>query len=293
MNKIALREQLTVFLHEDIGFGDISSGLIDQRETSFATVTAKMDGVFCGMDVVLELAQMQRLVVESCLSDGTNVSIGDELFTLRGKTRTLLETERVLLNLVQHLSGIATMTRRCVEALDDPTIAVTDTRKTTPGLRMLEKHAVRSGGGKNHRLRLDDAVMIKDNHITALGGITNAVERARMLAGHTTPIEVEVETREQLHEAIAANADIIMFDNRTPEELKAWRTLVPAHIKTEASGGITLETIALYRETGVDVISVGQLTHSVTALDCSLNLGGGIKHATIRHDANRIYEPVD
>ncbi len=288
MNKIALREQLTAFLHEDIGFGDISSGLIDQRETSFATVTAKMDGVFCGMDVVLELAQMQRLVVESCQPDGTVVSTGDELFTLRGKTRTLLETERVLLNLIQHLSGIATMTRRCVEQLNDPAIAVTDTRKTTPGLRMLEKHAVRSGGGKNHRLRLDDAVMIKDNHITALGGITNAVARARMLAGHTTPIEVEVETLEQLHEAIAADADIIMFDNRTPEELKAWRALVPSHIKTEASGGITVETIASYRGTGVDVISIGQLTHSVTALDCSLNLVGGIKHAVTRNDASAI-----
>lgn len=288
MNKIALREQLTAYLHEDIGFGDLSSGLIDQRETSLATVTAKMDGVFCGMDVVLELAQMQRLVVESCLSDGTNVSIGDELFTLRGKTRTLLETERVLLNLVQHLSGIATMTRRCIEALDDPTIAVTDTRKTTPGLRMLEKHAVRSGGGKNHRLRLDDAVMIKDNHITALGGITNAVARARTLVGHTTPIEVEVETLEQLHEAIKANADIILFDNRAPEELKVWRTFVPSHIKTEASGGITVETIVAYRGTGVDVISVGQLTHSVTALDCSLNLLGVIKHAVTRNDASAI-----
>lgn len=288
MNKIALREQLTAFLHEDIGFGDISSGLIDQRETSFAIITAKMDGVFCGMDVVLELAQMQRLVVESCLSDGAVVKTGDTLFILNGKTRTLLETERVLLNLVQHLSGIATMTRRCVERLADPTIAVTDTRKTTPGLRMLEKHAVRSGGGKNHRLRLDDAVMIKDNHITALGGITNAVERARALTGHTTPVEVEVETLEQLHEAIKANADIIMFDNRTPEELKAWRALVPSHIKTEASGGITVETIATYRGTGVDVISIGQLTHSVTALDCSLNLVGGIKHAVTRNDASVI-----
>lgn len=288
MNKIALREQLTAYLHEDIGFGDASSALIDHRETSLATVSAKADGVFCGMDVVLELAQLQRLVVESCQPDGTNVTAGDTLFILRGKTRTLLETERVLLNLVQHLSGIATMTRRCVERLDDPTIAVTDTRKTTPGLRMLEKHAVRSGGGKNHRLRLDDAIMIKDNHITALGGITNAVARARMLAGHTTPIEVEVETLEQLHEAIAANADIIMFDNRAPEELKAWRALVPPHIKTEASGGITVETIATYRGTGVDVISIGQLTHSVTALDCSLNLVGGIKHAITRNDASAV-----
>ncbi|MCT4782805.1 MULTISPECIES: carboxylating nicotinate-nucleotide diphosphorylase [Exiguobacterium] len=293
MNRMLLREQLTEFLREDIGFGDASSALIDSRSMSTAAVTAKADGIFCGQSVVLELSSMQRLVVESCLDDGTKVKHGDVLFVLRGKTRTILETERVLLNLVQHMSGIATMTRRCVEALADPTIAVADTRKTTPGLRMLEKHAVRAGGGKNHRLRLDDAVMIKDNHIAALGSITRAVELARAQNGHTTAVEVEVESLEALHEAISARPDVIMLDNRTPDELKAWTALVPDGIKTEASGGITLETIAAYRDTGVDVVSVGQLTHSVTALDCSLNLLGGVKHATTRHDANRIYEPVD
>lgn len=293
MNRLALRDQLTQFLLEDIGFGDASSALIDAKITSTAVVTAKADGVFCGLDVVLELAAMQRLVVESCVEDGTVIRQGDVLFILHGKARTLLETERVLLNLVQHMSGIATMTRRCVEALNDPSIAVTDTRKTTPGLRMIEKHAVRAGGGKNHRLRLDDAVMIKDNHITALGGVTSAVAIARANNGHTTPIEIEVETLEQLHEAIAAAPDIIMLDNRTPDELRAWVALIPPTITTEASGGITVDTIAAYRGTGVDVLSIGQLTHSVTALDCSLNLKGGVKHATIRNDANRIYESVD
>lgn len=293
MNRLALRDQLTQFLLEDIGFGDASSALIDAKITSTAVVTAKADGVFCGLDVVLELAAMQRLVVESCVEDGTVIRQGDVLFILHGKARTLLETERVLLNLVQHMSGIATMTRRCVEALNDPSIAVTDTRKTTPGLRMIEKHAVRAGGGKNHRLRLDDAVMIKDNHITALGGVTSAIAIARANNGHTTPIEIEVETLEQLNEAIAAAPDIIMLDNRTPDELRAWVALIPPTITIEASGGITVDTIAAYRGTGVDVLSIGQLTHSVTALDCSLNLKGGVKHATIRNDANRLYESVD
>lgn len=288
MNRTLLREQLTQFLIEDIGFGDASSALIDSTDVATAGVTAKADGVFAGLDVVLELAAMQRLVVERCLEDGTDFKKGDVLFVLRGKTRTVLETERVLLNLVQHMCGIATLTRRCVDTLADLSIRVTDTRKTTPGLRMLEKHAVQCGGGSNHRLRLDDAVMIKDNHIAALGGITRAIEAARARNGHTTPIEVEVETVEQLREAITASPDIIMLDNRSPEELKAWVALVPPHITTEASGGITIENIASYRGTGVDVISIGQLTHSVTALDCSLNLKGGVKHAVTRNDASAI-----
>lgn len=288
MNRTLLREQLTQFLIEDIGFGDASGALIDPLDEATAVVTAKADGVFAGLDVVRELAAMQGLVAEQCRDDGTDLKKGDVLFSLRGKTRTILETERVLLNLVQHMCGIATLTRRCVEALADPSIRVTDTRKTTPGLRMLEKYAIRCGGGYNHRLRLDDAVMIKDNHIAALGGITRAVETARAQNGHTTPIEVEVETIEQLREAIMASPDIIMLDNRSPEELKAWVALVPPHIKTEASGGITVDTIASYRGTGVDVISVGQLTHSVTVLDCSLNLKGGGKHAVTRNDASAI-----
>lgn len=289
MNRTALREQLTRFLIEDIGFGDASSALIDPLDNATAVVTAKRDGVFAGKDVVLELAAMQRLSVDQCRDDGTDLKRGDVLFVVRGNTRAILETERLLLNLVQHMCGIATLTRRCVEALADNSIAVTDTRKTTPGLRMIEKHAVRCGGGYNHRLRLDDAVMIKDNHITALGGITRAIETARTQNGHTTPIEVEVETIEQLHEAIAAEPDIIMLDNRSPEELRAWVAHVPPHITTEASGGITVDTIAAYRGTGVDVISIGQLTHSVTALDCSLNLKGGVKHAVTRNDANPVH----
>ena len=283
MNHLLLREQLTQFLIEDLGFGDVSSRLIEADADTVATVVAKEGGIFCGEAVVRELAALQQLHVSHLVKDGTTVTRGDVLLELEGKTRVVLETERVLLNLVQHLSGISTLTRACIEALDDASIDVTDTRKTTPGLRMLEKYAVRVGGGKNHRLRLDDAVMIKDNHIVALGGVRRAVQVARANVGHTTPIEVEVETLDQLHEAIAAEPDILMLDNRTPDELRAWVALIPSHIKTEVSGGITLETIGQYRGCGVDVISLGQLTHSVRAFDCSLNVQGGNKHAITRH----------
>ncbi|WP_214827601.1 carboxylating nicotinate-nucleotide diphosphorylase [Exiguobacterium algae] len=283
MNTILLREQLTQFLIEDIGYGDMSSSLIDPNDQAVATVVAKENGVFAGQAIVAALASLQQLTVEWCTADGTTVAPGEPLVVLKGDTRTILETERVLLNLIQHVCGIATKTRRCVEALADPTIQVVDTRKTTPGLRMIEKYAVRVGGGQNHRQRLDDAVMLKDNHIVALGSIRAAVEAARKQVGHTTPIEVEVETFEQLLEAIEAEPDILMLDNRTPEDLKKWIQHVPSHIRTEASGGITLETIATYRGTGVDVISLGELTHSVKALDCSLNLQGGMKDAIARH----------
>lgn len=282
MNTILLREQLTQFLIEDIGYGDMSSSLIDPNDQAVATVVAKENGVFAGQAIVAALASLQQLTVEWCTADGTTVTPGEPLVVLKGDTRTILETERVLLNLIQHVCGIATKTRRCVEALADPTIQVVDTRKTTPGLRMIEKYAVRVGGGQNHRQRLDDAVMLKDNHIVALGSIRAAVEAARKQVGHTTPIEVEVETFEQLLEAIEAEPDILMLDNRTPEDLKKWIQHVPSHIRTEASGGITLETIATYRGTGVDVISLGELTHSVKALDCSLNLQGGMKDAIAR-----------
>lgn len=283
MNTIYLREQLRQFLIEDIGYGDLSSELIDEHDESIATIIAKEQGVFCGKPIVQELAKMQQLELVDCQGDGSRIARGDELIILKGKTRVLLETERVLLNVIQRVSGIATMTRQCVDALDDDSIHVTDTRKTTPGLRMLEKYAVRVGGGYNHRLRLDDAVMIKDNHIVALGGVTKAIHAARSRVGHTTPIEVEVESFAQLLEAVQANPDIVMLDNRTPDELREWVQHIPDHVTIEVSGGITLDTIADYKGIRIDVISLGQLTHSVRALDCSMNLQGGMKHATTRN----------
>jgi nicotinate-nucleotide pyrophosphorylase (carboxylating) len=181
----------------------------------------------------------------------------------------LLKGERVVLNLVQRMSAIATQANKAAQILAGTKTKPCDTRKTTPGLRMLEKYAVRSGGAFNHRFGLYDAVMIKDNHISFAGSITKAVETVKGKLGHTVKIEVETESREQVLEAVQAGADIIMFDNRTPDEIKQLVKLVPSHIITEASGGINLTNLETYRECGVDFISLGSLTHSVRALDIS------------------------
>jgi nicotinate-nucleotide pyrophosphorylase (carboxylating) len=178
----------------------------------------------------------------------------------------------VVLNLVQRMSGIATLTRKAVSTLDSGHTKICDTRKTTPGLRMLEKYAVTTGGGYNHRFGLYDGIMIKDNHISFAGSITNAVERVRKQAGHMVKVEVEVETEAQVREAVNAGADIIMFDNRTPDEIKELIKLVPSGFITEASGGIQLTNLAGYRDTGVDYISLGFLTHSYKALDISVKV---------------------
>ena len=177
-----------------------------------------------------------------------------------------------MLNLVQRMSAVATLTAHCVEALGSTHTRIVDTRKTTPGLRMFEKYAVRAGGGFNHRNGLYDAVMRKDNHIAAAGTITEAVNKVRSSLGHMIMIEVEVETEQQLHEAISACPDTIMFDNQTPETIQRWAQLVPDSIRTEASGGIDLEKLSHYRDSGVDVISIGALTHSVSNIDISMNL---------------------
>lgn len=197
---------------------------------------------------------------------------GQQLATATGKIADLLKGERVVLNLVQRMSGIATLTKNAVTTLNSTHTKLCDTRKTTPGLRMLEKYAVRCGGGYNHRFGLYDGIMIKDNHISFAGSITKAVEAARAKAGHMVKIEVEVETEEQVIEAVNAKADVIMFDNRTPEEIKELIKLVPAGIITEASGGIQLSTLASYQDTGVDYISLGFLTHSYKALDISVKV---------------------
>ena len=206
------------------------------------------------------------------VNDGDPFQKGDRLAVVRGNVADLLKGERVVLNLVQRMSGIATTTRRAVELLGDVKTRIADTRKTTPGLRMLEKYAVRTGGGFNHRFGLYDGVMIKDNHISFAGSIINAVQRVREKLGHMVKIEVEIETKDQLLEAIEAGVDVIMFDNRSPQEIKEWISLVPDGIVTEASGGITLENLADYKDTGVDVISLGFLTHTVKSLDISVKM---------------------
>jgi len=210
--------------------------------------------------------------IELYKKDGDRVEKGDILGAVYGPIVQLLTGERVILNIIQRMSGIATLTREAVERLDSEHTRICDTRKTMPGLRMFDKYAVTCGGGYNHRFGLYDGVMIKDNHIAFAGSITKAVAAVKQQLGHMVKVEVETETKEQVLEAIEAGADIIMFDNRTPEEVKEFAALVPSSITTEASGGLTLANLHEYGKTGVDYISLGMLTHSAKALDISFNI---------------------
>lgn len=272
MNTIKLRLLLEQFFIEDIGDRDATSeALFKAGHSGTVVLISKEDGVFCGEEIIRTgfalLDDECRIVLN--VSDGEAVQRGQELASISGQMAALLKAERVVLNLVQRMSGIATKTAEAQSILNSDRTRICDTRKTTPGLRMLEKYAVRCGGGYNHRYGLYDAVMIKDNHISFAGGITSAVQKVKASLGHMVKVEVEIETKDQLLEAIAAKADCIMFDNRTPDEIKEWISIVPAGIMTEASGGITLENLASYRECGVDYISLGFLTHSVKSLDIS------------------------
>ncbi len=274
MNKIKLQKIISDALEEDIGFGDLSSTLFSKEDRSTGTFTAKADGVLSGLDVISETYHMldERVEIDFYKQDGDDIRQGDKIAIAEGPTGILLNGERVILNLLQHMSGIASSTKKAVEALQDSHTRVCDTRKTLPGLRMLQKYAVHCGGGYNHRYRLDGGVMIKDNHITAAGSISDAVKQIRKQLGPMVRIEVETENRKQVLEAVDSGADIIMFDNRTPEEVEAFVELIPDHVITEVSGGITPDTIGDYCDTGVDYISMGSLTHSVNALDISFNL---------------------
>ena len=280
MNKIKLRKMLEEFFLEDIGELDVTSETIFPLENKGTGVfIAKENGIISGLDLIEEAYHLldSSIGVELQFSDGDRVSAGDMIAKVSGPIAHLLTGERVILNLMQRMSGIATVTRACVEALNDPSIQICDTRKTVPGLRMLDKYAVVTGGGKNHRQGLYDGVMIKDNHIAFCGSITKAVQAVREKIGHMVKIEVETESKEEVLEAVEAGADVIMFDNRSPEEVKEFATLVPKNIVTEASGGITLENLASYSGTGVNNISLGFLTHSVKALDISLQVKEGNK----------------
>lgn len=275
MNKLKLRSQLEKFFIEDIGEQDITTDLIFADDTNGEIVfLAKDEGVFCGEEIIKSGFQLLNndLTIRVLVKDGEAIKYGDTLARVSGKIADLLKGERVILNLVQRMSGIATLTRKTVTTLDSGHTKICDTRKTTPGLRMLEKYAVRCGGGYNHRFGLYDGVMIKDNHISFAGSITKAVDAIRKNAGHMVKVEVEAETEAQVIEAVDAGVDIIMFDNRTPDEIKELIQLVPAHIITEASGGIQLANIADFRDTGVDYISLGYLTHSYKALDISVKV---------------------
>ncbi|MFP3358144.1 carboxylating nicotinate-nucleotide diphosphorylase [Planococcus sp. SIMBA_143] len=274
MNRLKAEQALKQFLIEDIGDRDVSSVLFTNSDAGEAIVRMKQEGIIAGLECYVWGYGLLdgSVTVELLKGDGDRVQAGDAVVKLTGPVASLLSGERVLLNLVQRMSAVATLTANCVDALGSSHTRIVDTRKTTPGLRMFEKYAVRAGGGFNHRNGLYDAVMLKDNHIAAAGSITQAVKKVRAALGHMTMIEVEVETEAQLHEAIEARPDTIMFDNQTPETMRRWAQLVPESIRTEASGGIDLEKLAHYRDTGVDVISIGALTHSVSNLDMSMNL---------------------
>lgn len=272
MNPIKLTSMLEHFYNEDIGEGDLSSfTLFPAEAVGEMTIVSKMHGIFAGKAVIETAMRMldPSTKVECFIEDGAALAEGTVIAIVKGSIRSLLTSERVMLNLLQRMCGIATATNEVVKLVEGTATRICDTRKTAPGLRMLDKYAVRMGGGFNHRTGLYDAVMLKDNHIALAGSIKKAVQTVRASIGHTTKIEVEIETLEQLQEAIVAKADIIMFDNCTPEQIKSWISLVPNTIITEASGMITKENIRSYAETGVDYISLGSLTHSVKALDIS------------------------
>ena len=280
MNTLLAKEQIASFLKEDVGTGDLSTDLVFGRELDGTGVfLAKDDGIVAGTEIIALTYSLYTDKVKVTLfkHDGDRVSKGENIARVEGPVFALLTCERIILNLMQLMSGIATSTRKMVDTLDDPTIRIVDTRKTHPGLRMFEKYAVTCGGGFNHRFALYDGVMLKDNHIAFAGGIEKAVALVRSKLGHMVKVEVETETEEQVKQAVKAGADVIMFDNRTPEEIKYLQTLVPKHIITEASGGININSIASFKGCGVNYISVGSLTNGAKPLDISFNSTEGIK----------------
>ncbi|GAA0447927.1 carboxylating nicotinate-nucleotide diphosphorylase [Lentibacillus halophilus] len=292
MNKLKLRTLLQSFLLEDIGDADLTSqSIFPSDQIGKGVFIAKEDGVVSGVSVIQETYWLldSSISVQLFFQDGDKVNTGDILAEVRGPVAQLLTGERVILNVMQRMSGIATLTARCVRELNNSFIQICDTRKTMPGLRMFDKYAVTCGGGKNHRFGLDQGVMIKDNHISFAGSIQKAIEQAREKVGHMVKIEVETETKEEVLAAVEAGADIIMFDNRSPEEVEEFGRHVPESIITEASGGITLDNLATYRDSGVDYISLGFLTHSVKVLDIVLHVQPGENKQTSQGDEAYVY----
>lgn len=260
-------------LEEDMPYGDVTTdNLIPEEDITEAKFIAKADGVIAGMPVAARVFELidSRISIEILKNDGDKVSKGDIIAILNGPTAGILKGERTALNLMQRLSGIATRTNVFTELVKDYKVSVADTRKTTPGLRYLEKYAVRCGGGRNHRYSLSDAVMLKDNHIAAGGGIIPAVAKVRANIPHTVKIEVEVEDMEMVRQAVESGADIIMLDNMNEAAMAEAVKYIDGRALVEASGDVTEERIRAIAETGVDIISIGRITHSVKALDISL-----------------------
>ncbi len=260
-------------LAEDVGAGDITTeATIPEAARARAVILAKQEAVVAGLPLVAAVFQRldPRVAVEPVSQDGGRVAPGDVVARLEGRARALLTGERTALNFLQHMSGVATLAARYAEAVEGTGARVLDTRKTIPGLRALDKYAVRMGGAHNHRMGLFDAVLIKDNHIRAAGGVSAAVERARAAAPEGAVVEVEAQNTAEVKEAVCSGADVILLDNMTPEEVKRAVALIAGRAKTEVSGGITLKTVRSYAECGVDYISVGEITHSARAVDFSL-----------------------
>ena len=260
-------------LEEDMPYGDVTTdNLISDEDFTEAKFIAKADGVISGMPVAARVFELidSRTSLEILKNDGECVQKGDIIAILRGPTAAVLKGERTALKLMQRMSGIATRTRVFTELVKDYPVSVADTRKTTPGLRYLEKYAVRCGGGRNHRYSLSDAVMLKDNHIAAGGGILSAVRKVRANIPHTVKIEVEVENMDMVRDAVESGADIIMLDNMNEAAMAEAVRYIAGRALVEASGDVTEERICAIAETGVDIISIGRITHSVKALDISL-----------------------
>ncbi|NLO48824.1 MAG: carboxylating nicotinate-nucleotide diphosphorylase [Clostridiales bacterium] len=272
-NFLAADDIIKNALIEDIGTGDITTtACIDQKSVSKANLISKDNGILCGLPVFARVLTIldNKITISAIKNDGDRIVPGDIIASVEGPSAAILTGERVALNFLQRLSGIATRTSQAVALVKGTKTKIVDTRKTTPGLRTLEKYAVRTGGGRNHRFNLADGVLIKDNHIKAAGSITNAVNRARSIAPHALRIEVECESIAQIDEALQAGVDTIMLDNMTLEDM----TEAVAHINDqafiEASGNMGSKNLSLIAALGIDYISIGALTNSVTALDISL-----------------------
>ncbi len=276
LNAMLIDEAVRAALEEDLGrAGDITTqATIPESARARAVIVAREAGVIAGSDIAIAAFRMMESSVrfDTPVKDGTPVTAGTVALAVEGPARAILSAERVALNFMGRLSGIASMTAQYVKAVSHTKARIVCTRKTTPNLRAFEKYAVRCGGGSNHRFGLDDAILIKDNHIAVAGGVANALRSAKAFAGHLVKIEIEVDTLDQLNEVIKEGADVVLLDNMKPEQLKEAVRRVNGKMLTEASGGVNLSTVAAIAESGVDMISVGALTHSAKVLDLGLDI---------------------
>ena len=275
LNKFYIDSIIKTAIEEDINYIDVSADmLIPENQRNDSYFVAKDDGVLCGLDCAMRVFALldDTFTFTAFKKDGDCVNKGDIIVEFNGKTRELLKGERTALNIIQHMSGIATATNKAVKLCEGTGAQVADTRKTLPGLRSMQKYAVFCGGGRNHRFNLSDGAMLKDNHIDACGGIIPAVELLRSKLGHMVKIEVETRNFKEVKQAVQAGADVIMLDNMNCGQMAEAVKIIDGKALTEASGNITLENIAEVAKTGVDIISLGALTHSVKAFDISMKM---------------------